>query len=110
MQAVWATDVGAVQVLLSVEQVVDAAVGVHRGAAARLDASGEGLGALFDLVDGGDDAEALLSLVQEFFVAVEVGAGHAAAAHEGEVYRFAFGTECHAGSFLLGSRERAGQI
>ena len=94
MHAVGAADVAAVDLHTTVEQLVDALEGGHLPTQVRLQARGEGIGALFGLVHGGDDAEAILSLARQFLVAVQMSASHAAAADDGEIDGFASGF-CH---------------
>ena len=73
----------------AVEQVVDAAEGGHLPTRPGGEAVGESLGPLLRLVHGGDDAEAVLAPLQQLLVAAQVGAGHAAAAHDRQVHPLA---------------------
>ena len=70
VQAVGAADIGAVDVLVIVKQLLDTCVGAHTGAGIGLDAVGKGLGALGDRVDSGNQVKAAFAGAPQLFVAV----------------------------------------
>ncbi len=100
MQAVGPADVGAIQVILAVEQFIHTSVGVYRLAGVAFDPVCHGSGAFRDVVYGGDDAEARFVLFEEFGVTPEMRAGNATAAYDGEVDLSAIGLFGHSISFL----------